>query len=192
MLRGAPEPPEPPPVAAAPPDRSPVVAPPEPEARAEDPRDAAEEEALPDPVWDALVAGHLEAEVRSRYGRSLDPEQETRLMDRLREVRDAGDRLETDPGEDALAGARRRLSRTIVLLEADRAFRDELGVGLSEFVRGLGPDQVEDVGADQPPSEPVAEPPEDARPVLRMGGSAGTTTGSEPDSMPFSPNDPSD
>lgn len=149
-----------PPGVAAPTDPAPL---PPPEAEREPAGREPDAAARHDPVWEALVAGHLQTEVQRQLGRSLSSEQEARLMDRLRDVRDAAATLEADPGDDPLASARRRLSRSIVMLEADRAFREELGVGVGDFLRGMDPGQVEDLTTPAPagvdaPAGPGAGP----------------------------------
>ena len=104
--------------------------------------------------WNALVAGTLQAEVQQRLGHTLLPEQEQRLVETLARLRDASLELgeETvDPEDPHSLSA--HLMRTIVLLEADRSFRNELGIGLSDFLQGLSEDQIEEVS----PVEPVLE-----------------------------------
>jgi len=40
-----------------------------------------------------------------------------------------------------------------VLLEADRVFRKELGIGVSDFLQGLDSNQIEEVSPIEPASE---------------------------------------
>jgi hypothetical protein len=185
----------PPPVAAAPePEPDPKVER-EPEMAAGPAVDR--EPAAPppeDPVWDALAAGHLEAEVERQLSRELSADQEARLLDRLRDVREAGAKLDADPGGDPLAGARQRLSRSIVLLEADQAFREELGMGLGAFLRRVDAEQVEDVNEQPPelaqrsqPPEPREPPrvPEPPRHSQSAGSYSGVGMGAGPDRRPI-------
>jgi hypothetical protein len=103
-----------------------------------------------DPVrheqWDALVSGALEREVEQRLGQRLSPERTARLLEALRRLRDASAGLRSeflDPqNPDSL---RDHLARTLVLVESDRLFREELGIGFSDFLRGLDGNPVEEV-----------------------------------------------
>ena len=105
--------------------------------------------------WDALVAGTLQAEVHRRLGRTLSPEQEQRLVGILARLRDASLELgeETVDPEDPLSLSA-HLMRTIVLLEADRSFRNELGISVSDFLQGLNEDQIEEVSPVESASKP--------------------------------------
>jgi len=104
--------------------------------------------------WDALVAGTLQSEVHRRLGHALSPEQEQRLVETLARLRAASLELgeETVDPEDPLSLSA-HLMRTIVLLEADRSFRNELGIGVSDFLQGLSEDQIEEVSPIEPASE---------------------------------------
>ena len=105
--------------------------------------------------WDALVAGALQLEVQRRLGRMLPPEQEQRLVETLAHLRDASRELSQEPvTPEAPASLRAHLTRTLVLLEADRTFRQELGIGVSDFLQGLAGDQIEEVAPVEPPSAP--------------------------------------
>ncbi len=96
--------------------------------------------------WDALVSGMLEYEVERRFGRQLDLIQQRRLLDTLAHVRYASLGLQEEPGDaGSPAALRARLSRTLAILQADRVFREEIGIGVSEFLQGLDADAVEDV-----------------------------------------------
>lgn len=96
--------------------------------------------------WNALVTGTLQAEVQRRSGRRLPEEQERRLVDTLTRLRDASLALNQDPLDPADASVlSEHLMGTIALLEADRTFRNELGIGVSEFIRGLDRSQIEEV-----------------------------------------------
>ena len=96
--------------------------------------------------WDALVSGMLEYEVGRRFGRQLDLIQQRRLLDTLAQVRYASLGLQEEPGDaGSPAALRARLSRTLAILQADRVFREEIGIGVSEFLQGLDTDAVEDV-----------------------------------------------
>jgi hypothetical protein len=96
--------------------------------------------------WDALVSGMLEYEVERRFGRQLDLVQQQRLLDALAQVRYASLGLQEEPGDAGSPTAlRARLSRTLAILQADRIFREEIGIGVSEFLQGLDADAVEDV-----------------------------------------------
>jgi hypothetical protein len=115
----------------------------EPATRA-DPAPMTEFQQVPDEQWDALVRGALESEIERRLGGTLPPERVERLMDNLARVRDASRTLAAQ--DDAgTADPRREVTRTVIVLQADRAFREELGIGVAEFLRGLDPAQVEEV-----------------------------------------------
>lgn len=96
--------------------------------------------------WDALVSSALESDVEQRLGHTLSPEQVQRLLETLRRLRDAAIGLRPeflDPEDpDSL---RDELTRTLMLVESDRIFRAELGIGVSDFVRGLDGNPVEEV-----------------------------------------------
>lgn len=108
-----------------------------------------------DPVrheqWDALVSGALEREVEQRLGQRLSPDRTARLLEALRRLRDASVGLRSeflDPqNPDSL---RDHLARTLVLVESDRLFREELGIGFSDFLRGLDGNPVEEVHPAEP------------------------------------------
>lgn len=105
--------------------------------------------------WDTLVSSALEREVEQRLGQRLSPERMTRLLDGLRRLREASVGLRPeflDPGDpDSL---RDHLARTLVLVESDRLLREELGIGFSDFLRGLDGDPIEEVHPAKP-GEPV-------------------------------------
>ena len=70
------------------------------------------------------------------------------MLEILTQVRDASLLYERH-ALDSEDGARRdRLTRTVILLELDRAFREEMGIGVADFVRGLDPDSIEEVPAE--------------------------------------------
>jgi hypothetical protein len=48
-------------------------------------------------------------------------------------------------GAEDPESARRELTRNVIVLQADRAFREELGIGIADFLRGLEPEQVEEI-----------------------------------------------
>lgn len=96
--------------------------------------------------WDALVSGMLEYEVERRFGRRLELVQQQRLLDKLAQVRYASLGLQQEFGDPGSPAAlRTRLSRTLAMLQADRVFREELGIGIAQFLQGLDGDAVEDV-----------------------------------------------
>jgi hypothetical protein len=96
--------------------------------------------------WNALVTGTLQAEVQRRLGRRLPEEQQRRLVDTLTRLRDASLALNQDPLDEADPSfLSDHLMGTIALLEADRTFRNELGIGVSEFIGGLDRSQIEEV-----------------------------------------------
>lgn len=97
-------------------------------------------------TWDTLVGGVLEDEVARRLGRQLDPVQQQRLLDKLAQLRYASLDLQEDMGDaQDPATLRARLSHTLAILQADQAFREELGIGIATFLQGLDADAVEDV-----------------------------------------------
>ena len=101
--------------------------------------------------WDALVSSALEHEVERRLGQRLSPERMERLLETLRRLRDASAGLRSeflDPQDpDSL---RDHLARTLVLVESDRLFREELGIGFSDFLRGLDGNPIEEVHPVEP------------------------------------------
>ncbi len=106
-------------------------------------------ELMDEDVWLSLVSGALRAEFQRRLGQQLAPQQETRMLEILTQVRDASLLYERHALDSEDAGARRdRLTRTVILLELDRAFREEMGIGVADFVRGLDPDSIEEVPAE--------------------------------------------
>jgi hypothetical protein len=74
-----------------------------------------------------------------------------RLLETLRRLRDASAGLRSellDPqNPDSL---RDHLARTLVLVESDRLFREELGIGFSDFLRGLSGNPVEEIHPAEP------------------------------------------
>lgn len=103
-----------------------------------------------DAAWAALVSGTLEQEVERRLGVRLEADRKARLLDALARMREASlglqDEVVQRPDEQAL---RERLGRQLVLLEVDRTFRDELGIGVAEFLQGLDSRNVDEAGAVQ-------------------------------------------
>jgi hypothetical protein len=96
--------------------------------------------------WNALVTGTLQEEVQKRLGRRLSQEQERRLVDTLARLRDVSLTLNQDPPDEADPSfLSEQLMGTLALLEADRTFRKELGIGVSEFIRGLDRGQIEEI-----------------------------------------------
>ena len=96
--------------------------------------------------WEALVGGMLEWQVERRTGEQLSAAQRDRLVSELARLREASLALQEAPAEPGdPAELRERLARTLTLAQVDEAFRDELGVGVSEFLRDMDPDAVEDV-----------------------------------------------
>jgi hypothetical protein len=118
------------------------------DANATEPQTAATPEFQPvsEEEWEALVSGALQSEIERRFGQSLPPERQQRLVDALARVRAAAALMPGEPSdsEDA-ARPGQHLTRSIILLEADRVFREETGIGVAEFLRSLDAEQVEDV-----------------------------------------------
>ena len=99
-----------------------------------------------DSGWNALVGGMLEWEVEHRTGRKLTAEKKDRLVSTLSRLREASQALQQAPAEPRdSAELRDRLTQSIALVQADQAFRNELGLGVAEFLQGLDPTTVEDV-----------------------------------------------
>ncbi|CAI8887543.1 conserved exported protein of unknown function [Methylocaldum szegediense] len=108
-------------------------------------------DAIRNEQWDALVSRALEHEVERRLGRKLDPERMERLLGTLRRLRDASVGLGQEPLDPHdPESLRDHLARTLVLVESDRLFREELGIGFSDFLRGLDGDPVEEVHPAKP------------------------------------------
>lgn len=107
-------------------------------------RDVSEPE--PGAEWNALVGGMLEWEVERRTGRKLTAEKKARLLSELARLREASLALQEAPANPGdAAELRERLTRTLALVQADQAFRKELGLGVAEFLQGLDSGAVEDV-----------------------------------------------
>jgi hypothetical protein len=102
--------------------------------------------------WDTLVGGMLQVEAEHRLGRTLSPEQAQRLLETLSRLRDASMELSEEPLDPS--SPHDQLMHTPTLLEVDRTFRDELGIGVSDFLQGLDGDQIEEVA----PAGRVAKP----------------------------------
>lgn len=101
--------------------------------------------------WHALVNSMLEREVRERLGLTLSPERFERLTDTLARLRDASAALRSEPPDSSdPASLRDHLARTLILMESDRIFRSELGIGVSDFLQGLSGDHIEEVPAVEP------------------------------------------
>jgi hypothetical protein len=99
-----------------------------------------------DAEWNALVGGMLEWQVERRTGERLSAAQRDRLVSELSRLREASLALQEAPAEPGdPAELRERLARTLTLAQVDEVFRDELGIGVSEFLRDMNPDAVEDV-----------------------------------------------
>lgn len=101
--------------------------------------------------WNALVSSTLEREVSQRLGRTLSPERLERLTDNLARLRDASLGLRSEnpvPGDPASLSD--HLARTLMLVESDRIFRSETGIGISDFLQGLNGSQIEEVSTTEP------------------------------------------
>jgi hypothetical protein len=96
--------------------------------------------------WNALVSSALENEVERRLGHTLSPERVERLVETLRRLRDASIGLHSAfPDPEDPDSLRDQLAREIMLVESDRIIRAELGIGVSDFLRGLDGNPVEEV-----------------------------------------------
>lgn len=96
--------------------------------------------------WDALVGGMLEWEVERRTGQKLDGETRQRLVSELGRLREASLLLQESPAAPGdAAELREQLARTLALVQVDQTFRNELGVGVAEFLQGLNSRAIEDV-----------------------------------------------
>ena len=101
-----------------------------------------------DAQWNALVAGMLEWEVDRDSGERLSAAQRHRLVSELARLREASLALQEMPAApDDPAELRERLARTLTLAQVDEAFREELGIGVAEFVRQQDRDAVQDVAS---------------------------------------------
>jgi hypothetical protein len=99
-----------------------------------------------DAEWNALVGGMLEWEVAHRTGQKLTSEQKDRLISELSRLREASMALQQAPAAPRdSAELRDRLTQTLALVQVDQAFRNELGLGVTEFLRNLNSNAVEDV-----------------------------------------------
>lgn len=113
------------------------------------------EEALgaiePKAAWRAQAWHAVLPLVTERLGRAPTPAEQARLLDALASVGPAArtlDREALDP-DDPGSIARVR-EQTRVLVEADRACRDLLGIGVAELLRRLDPHGIEDQGGSAP------------------------------------------
>jgi hypothetical protein len=96
--------------------------------------------------WNALVGGMLEWEVERRTGQKLDGAMRERLVSELGRLREASLALQESPAAPGdPAELRERLTRTLALVQVDQTFRNELGVGVAEFLQGLNSGAIEDV-----------------------------------------------
>ncbi len=95
--------------------------------------------------WQSLVTGALEHEVIHRLGRRLEPAAQRRLLDKLAQLRYASQSLQEPIDRTDSAVMRAQLAHTFAILQVERAFREELGIGVAEFIQGLDPDAIEDV-----------------------------------------------
>jgi hypothetical protein len=118
---------------------------------------AAHEPAVSEPKpgaeWNALVGGMLEWEVARHTGEKLTAEKRDHLISELSRLREASLALQearSDPSSPA--ELQERLTHTLALVQVDKAFRKELGVGVTEFLRGLDASAVVDVSP--APAEP--------------------------------------
>jgi hypothetical protein len=108
-------------------------------------------EPQPGAEWNALVGGMLEWEVARHTGEKLTAEKKDRLISELSRLRESSLALQQSPSTpDNPADVRDRLTQTLALVQVDEAFRKELGVGVSEFLRGLDASAVEDVSPVEP------------------------------------------
>lgn len=102
----------------------------------------------PSAEWNALVGGMLEVEVERRTGEHLTMEKKERLLAELARLREASLSLQRAPAKPQdPAELRDRLTQSLALVQADQTFRNELGVGVAEFLQGLDPEAVEEVPA---------------------------------------------
>jgi hypothetical protein len=93
----------------------------------------------------------LEWQIAHRQGERLSAEKRERFVAELARLREASVALQHLPGEPQTSeDLRDRLTQTLALMQVDRAFRDELGMGVADFVRGLNPHAVEDVSPAPP------------------------------------------
>lgn len=110
-------------------------------------------ELKPGAEWNALVGGMLEWEVARHTGEKLTAEKREHLVSELSRLREASLALQQaapEPGNPA--ELRDRLTQTLALVQVDEAFRKEIGVGVTEFLRGLDASAVVDVSP--VPAEP--------------------------------------
>jgi hypothetical protein len=102
--------------------------------------------------WNAIVGSALDREVERLFGRRLTADQKARLVATLATVRDSSRRLNETPLDPAdPASVRDHVAQQEALLAADRAFENEIGMGVSAFVRGLSAGKVEEAF---PPDSP--------------------------------------
>ncbi len=103
-------------------------------------------------AWEVLVSRALDEEIARRMReRRVSDADRRRLLEQLRRIRDVN---EVAFGDGENADVRSRMVRTVALLQADRIFRDVLGVGASEVIAGLGGKaQVQDVSTQRVPPD---------------------------------------
>ena len=101
-----------------------------------------------DSEWNALVGGMLEWQVAHRTGQMLTAEKKDRLIAELSRLREASQTLQRAPAQPRdSAELRDRLTQTLALVQVDQAFRNELGLGVAEFLQGLDSKAIEDVSS---------------------------------------------
>ena len=86
--------------------------------------------------WQVLVGDTFRSAIERRLGYPIPPQREQRLLNQLQRLRDASRSLDVenlDAADPEKPGLEAR--RNAVLVEADGVFREELGVGVAEFLR---------------------------------------------------------
>jgi hypothetical protein len=95
--------------------------------------------------WQAIVKASLRAEFERRFARNPSEGMLGRLTRGLGRVRAASLALDANAVDSHAPNPWIQRRARLALLQADRLFRRELGVGVSDFLRGLDPGQVEEV-----------------------------------------------
>jgi len=96
---------------------------------------------------DLLLNGELEKALNDA-GNNLEPEKRGRLMTALSKLKESS-LLQNNTQYDASDPEylRSRIDRSIRILEVNRVFEHELGMGVSQFLNSVDPSAVEDVSS---------------------------------------------
>jgi hypothetical protein len=114
-------------------------------------RDSHVAELDPAQEWNALAGGMLEWQVERLTGEKLTADKKARLLAELARLREASLTLQEVPsGSTDSAALRERLTQTLALVEADRAFQKEIGMTVAEFLNEADSSEIHAVPLARP------------------------------------------